>query len=178
MSVGKIAVRYAKALFLSAREQEVLDKVRMDMELLLEVSSGDNQVKRMLDSPIIDSSDKFRVLGAIFTDRINTLTLDFLHLVTSRNREEYLAGMCRHYIQLYKKEKGIMQARIGTAGRLTAALRKEIIEIVNRAFKAEIELEEEVNKDLIGGFVLTVEDKQLDASVKGTLNRIKKELRA
>ena len=44
------------------------------------------------------------------------------------------------------------------------------------AFKAEIELQEEVNKDLIGGFVLRVEDKQLDSSVKGKLARIKKEL--
>ena len=41
---------------------------------------------------------------------------------------------------------------------------------------AKIELQEQVREELIGGFVLRVEDKQLDASVKGKLARIKKEL--
>jgi F-type H+-transporting ATPase subunit delta len=51
-----------------------------------------------------------------------------------------------------------------------------MLAIITRVFKAEIELKEDVNKDLIGGFVLRVEDKQLDSSVKGKLRRIKKEL--
>ena len=71
-----------------------------------------------------------------------------------------------------------MQASIGTASRLSDGSRKEIIEMVKNSFDAEIELEEEINKDLIGGFILRVEDKQLDASVKGKLNKIKKELQA
>ena len=71
---------------------------------------------------------------------------------------------------------GIMQAKIGTATRLRDKAREEIIKMIRQAFDAEIELQEEVNMDLIGGFVLRVEDKQLDMSVKGKLNNIKKEL--
>ena len=71
-----------------------------------------------------------------------------------------------------------MQASIGTPTRLKAESRNVIISMVNNAFNAEIELREEIKADLIGGFVLTVEDKQLDASVKGKLNKIKKELQA
>ena len=71
---------------------------------------------------------------------------------------------------------GIMQAQIGTAKRLHDDTRGEIISMIKKAFKAEIELKEVVDRDLIGGFVLSVEDKQLDASVKGKLNRIRKEL--
>ena len=178
MSISKIAVRYAKALFLSAKEHEVMDKVRYDMELLLEVTTGDNQIREMLLSPIVKSKSKFQVLTSIFSDRISSLSLDFLNLVTRNKREECIPGMCRHYIHLYKKEKGIMQASISTASRIPESTRREIIDMVKKAFKAEIELEEKVNKDIIGGFVLRVEDKQLDASVKGKLNKIKKELQA
>ena len=71
-----------------------------------------------------------------------------------------------------------MQASIGTPTRLNAESRNVIISMVKNAFDAEIELREEIKADLIGGFVLTVEDKQLDASVKGKLNKIKKELQA
>ena len=176
MSQSQIAVRYSKALFLTAKEQEVLDKVRHDMELLCDVCSGTNDITNMLESPIVSSDDKFKVLNAIFSGRLSNLTIDFLKLVTTKKREEYLAGMCRHYVHLYKEGMGIMQASIGTASRLNDGSRKKIIEMVKNAFDAKIELEEEINKDLIGGFVLRVEDKQLDASVKGKLNQIKKEL--
>jgi F-type H+-transporting ATPase subunit delta len=178
MSISKIAVRYAKALFLSAKEHEVLDKVRHDMELLLEVSTGDNEIRNMLESPIVKSSKKFQALSSVFAGRIGSLSLDFLNLVTRNKREDSIPDMCRHYLLLYKEEKGIMQASIRTASHIPESTRKEIIEMVKKAFKAEIELEEEVNKDIIGGFVLRVENQQLDASVKGKLNRIKKELQA
>ena len=178
MSIGKISVRYAKALFLSAKEQEVLDKVRHDMELLCEVFTGTNDIRKMLDSPIVSPDNKFKALNSVFSGRLSSLTIDFLRLVTSKKREEFLAGMCRHYVHLYKKERGIMQASISTASRLSDGNRKEIIEMVKTAFDSKIELQEEVNNNLIGGFVLRVEDKLLDASVKGKLNKIKKKLQA
>ena len=178
MSISKIAVRYAKALFLSAKEQEVLDKVRHDMDLLCDVFTGNNEIRDMIESPIVSPDSKFKALNSVFLGRVSNLTIDFLKLVTFKKREEYLAGMCRHYTHLYKKEKGIMQASIGTASGIGDGPRNEIIKMVKTAFNAEIELQEEVNKDLIGGFVLRVEDKLLDASVKGKLNKIKKELQA
>ncbi len=67
-------------------------------------------------------------------------------------------------------------ASIETATQLTNEIRQEMLAIITRTFNAEIELQEEVIKELIGGFVLRVEDKQLDSSVRGKLARIKKEL--
>ena len=115
-------------------------------------------------------------LVSLFEGKVSDLALDFIRLVTGNNREEYLAAICRHYIKLYKEEKGIKMASIETAAPLTKEIRQEMLAIITRIFKAEIELQEEVNKDLIGGFVLRVEDKQLDSSVRGKLRRIKKEL--
>ena len=69
-----------------------------------------------------------------------------------------------------------MMASIETAIPLTKEIRQEMLAIITRTFNAEIELQEEIIKELIGGFVLRVEDKQLDSSVKGKLGRIKKEL--
>ena len=178
MSTGKIAVRYARALFLSAKEHEVLDKVRHDMELLCETTSRATEVKQLLVSPIVDSGNKLRILSTLFAGRLSSLSLDFLKLVIRNKREEFIPGMCRVYIDMYKKEMGIMQANIVTASRLRENTRDEIIAMIREAFDAEIELNEEINKDIIGGMVLRVEDRQLDASVKGKLARIKKELQA
>jgi F-type H+-transporting ATPase subunit delta len=176
MKVGQIAVRYAKALFLSAKEQGILDEVRKDMEMILATVSDFEEVKSLLESPVVDSRKKTGILVSLFEGKAGGLALDFIRLVTGNNREEYLAAICRHYIKLYKEEKGIKMASIETATPISKDIRQEMLGIITRAFKAEIELQEEVKKDLIGGFILRVEDKQLDSSVRGKLIRIKKEL--
>ncbi len=176
MKVGKIAVRYARALFLSAREQGVLDDVRKDQEMILAAVSDLADIKSLLESPVVETRKKTAIMVSLFEGKVGDLSLDFIRLVTGNNREDYLAAICRHYIKLYKEEKGIMMASIETATPLTNESRQEMVAIITRAFKAEIELQEEVKKELIGGFVLRVEDKQLDSSVKGKLVRIKKEL--
>lgn len=176
MKVGKIAVRYAKALFMSSKDRDVLEAVREDMELILAAVTGIPDLRKLLESPVIEAGKKTSVLLSIFEGKISDLTLDFIRLVTGNNREDYLDGISRHYIKLYKEEKGIKIASVETAAPLTKELRQEMIALIKKAFKAEIELHEEVKSELIGGFVLRVEDQQLDASVRGKLIRIKKEL--
>lgn len=176
MKVGKIAVRYAKALFMSSKDRDVLEAVREDMELILAAVAGIPDLQKLLESPVIEAGKKTSVLLSIFEGKISDLTLDFIRLVTGNHREDYLDGISRHYIKLYKEEKGIKMASVETAAPLTKELRQEMIALIKKAFKAEIELHEVVKSELIGGFVLRVEDQQLDASVRGKLVRIKKEL--
>jgi len=176
MKVGKIAVRYARALFLSAREQGILEDVRKDMKMILAAVSDLAEIKSLLESPVVESRKKTAIMVSLFEAKVGDLSLDFIRLVTGNNREDYLAAICRHFLKLYKEEKGIKMASIETATPLTNEIRQEMVAIITGAFKAEIELQEEVKKELIGGFVLRVEDKQLDSSVKGKLVRIKKEL--
>jgi F-type H+-transporting ATPase subunit delta len=176
VKAGRIAVRYARALFLTAREQGVLDAVKTDMELILAAITDMADVRYLLESPVVEASKKTTILVSIFEGRVSDLALDFVRLITGNGREEYLDAVCRHYIQLYKAEKGIKIARLETARPLTKELRREMISIITAAFNAQIELAEEVKKDLIGGFVLRVEDKRLDSSVRGKLEKIKKQL--
>ena len=176
MRVGQIAVRYAKALFQSAKEQNALDGVRADMELLLNAAEGIQDIRSLFESPIIDSGRKAAILTEIFRPQMSRLGLDFITMVAGNKREEFLPAMARHYISLYKEEKGIMVATVSSAAGLDPQGAEQIREMIKAAFKSEIELEQEIKEELIGGFVLRVEDKMLDASVRGKLARIKKEL--
>lgn len=176
MKVGKIAVRYAKALFMSAKDRDVLETVKEDTELILAAVTGLPDLQKLLESPVIEAGKKTSALLSIFEGKISDLAMDFIRLVTGNHREDYLDGISRHYIKLYKEEKGIKIASVETAAPLTKEVRQEMIALIKKTFKAEIELHEEVKSELIGGFVLRVEDQQLDSSVRGKLERIKKEL--
>jgi F-type H+-transporting ATPase subunit delta len=176
MNHSKIPVRYAKALISEAEEQGILDPVRNDMENILSILKNVPDLSQMLASPIISRSKKLEVLTSIFEGKVHPLTISFFRLIVENNREELLAGMARMYINFYKQAKGIKLATLKTAVHVDKEIRDKLANMIRRVFKAEIELTEETDEDLIGGFILQVEDQQLDASVSGQLNRIKRKL--
>jgi F-type H+-transporting ATPase subunit delta len=176
MNDSKISTRYGRALFVSARDKNLLNPVRADMEMILVLLHDLPELKQVVESPVIRSSKKDEIIKLIFRNKINDLTLSFLEMIISKKREEFLAGMARAYIKYFKEEAGIKIAMIRTAVSISDDLRKQLINIIRNAYHAEVELSEEVHEHLIGGFVLTIEDQQLDASVSGQLKKIRKEL--
>jgi len=176
MNDSKISIRYGKALFMSAKEQDVLSSVRDDMDMILAVVNEITELRQLLESPIIDRRKKKDILKTIFGDRIHMLSLQFFDMVLDNNREEFLAGMARTFIKYYKEEKGIRVASLKTAVAVDIRTKHQLNELIGKVYQSEIELSDEVNEKLIGGFVLTVEDQQMDASVAGQLQKIRKGL--
>jgi len=176
MNQGKIPVRYAKALISGAEEQGVLNKVRTDMENLLNIIKNLPDLLKLLASPIVSSAKKLEVLTAIFKGRVQPLTISFFRLAVENNREVHLPGMARMYIELYKKAKGVRIATLKTSTPVDKATRDSLLQMIRKVFKSEIELIESTDKELIGGFILQVEDQQLDASISGQLNKLRRKL--
>jgi F-type H+-transporting ATPase subunit delta len=74
------------------------------------------------------------------------------------------------------KYKGITETYLTTAVPVNDKIRKQIIEFISSEFKTKVELNENVDKEIIGGFVLKVNDNFIDASIRNKLRKIKKEL--
>ena len=88
----------------------------------------------------------------------------------------YLKEMARYYISYYKSSQGIKEAVLTTALAMKPDHLQEIHQFITRKFKVQTDLKEIVDPEIIGGFVLRIEDQQIDASMKGLLNRIEREL--
>jgi F-type H+-transporting ATPase subunit delta len=175
MNDSKISVRYAKALFDSASEQGVLEKVRDDMLLLQEISRME-EFQFFLRAPIMKESQKRKVMKTILKDKAGSLTLDLLDLVLKNNRELYIPGIARNFENLYKRYKGIKSAVLVSAGSVDNTTKEQIIEILKETTDSLIEMKTKKNKDLIGGFIIKIEDQQYDASVARKLKDIEKQL--
>lgn len=176
MNESKISVRYAKALIMSAKDQKVLDPVRADMVLLIKTIKEVPELLHLLESPVVKPGKKLEVMNLIFTGKLEPLTLSFIRLAIMNKREEYLSGMARMYIDLFKREKGIKQASLTTAVPIEKEIRAAVIDIIKKVYKTEIELNEKIDVQIIGGFILQVEDQLLDASVTGQIRKIRKSL--
>jgi F-type H+-transporting ATPase subunit delta len=86
----------------------------------------------------------------------------------------YLAEIAEEFINQYKENKKILTAVITTANGLDDILRAEVTKIVKGSGSNEVVLEEKVNKDIIGGFIIRVGDKQVDASILRKLNNLRR----
>lgn len=175
MNDSKISVRYAKALFQAADEAKLLPQIMQDMDLLMRIY-GLSDFRAVLDSPIVKTSDKKNVTEKLFADKLSPLTMSFIKLMLSNKRENYLPHIARNFKSLYKKNQGILSAEIVVKESLNKSQTELFRNLLKKTFKAEIELEEKINPDILGGFILRVEDEQFDASVSSDLARIKRQL--
>ncbi|MCC5943879.1 MAG: ATP synthase F1 subunit delta [Bernardetiaceae bacterium] len=177
MSDFRVAIRYAKAVFELAIERNSLEQIHKDMKYIVSLSKGSPDLALMLKSPVIYSSKKLQVLTQIFESEVDALTMQFMQLLCRKNREAFLASSAAEFIKLYNKHNGIQLAEVTTSMELTSELRAQIIDNVKKiSGKDKIELSEKVDKNLIGGYILKVDDRQIDDSVKTRLKDLRKDL--
>lgn len=174
MAESRVASRYVKSLLGLAEEQQVLDSVHNDMLLFTKVCNENRAFALMLRSPVIRHDKKRDVLQKVFAGKVHALTMAFFDIITRKNREPLLPSIAREFHNAYNVYKGIGTAQLVTPFPVDASLRKEIEGIVQQiSKKKQIELVEKVDADMIGGFVLTVGDRQVDASIKNKLKALK-----
>ncbi|GAB4251028.1 MAG: ATP synthase F1 subunit delta [Ekhidna sp.] len=169
MSEGRIAVRYAKPILELAEENKVLDKVKADMEAFSGICKENRDFSLMLKSPIIPHLKKAEILKKTFSGKVNDLTLKTFDLITRKNREGILEAIANEFVHLYNQKKGISEVTVTTSIKLDAGMRKSFEALSKKVTGKEPILSEKVNPEIIGGFVLKYDDKQIDDSVRGQL---------
>jgi F-type H+-transporting ATPase subunit delta len=176
MNDSKISVRYSRALFDFAVEKKLVDKVYQDMIYISELCKIP-EVKELLKSPIIVPSKKTEIFHKITGSEIQKITLSLLDMVVKNGRENFLPAIARAFIHETKEYKGITESVLTTAVQVDDKIKKQITDFVSGIFHTKVEIKEVIDKDIIGGFILKVEDNYIDASIRNKLRKIEKELK-
>ena len=175
MNQTQITLRYAKALFDLALERKVLDKVKADMDLIDTVCHENRELRGMLHNPVIYVDKKQKVLQKVFRSHIDSLTLGFVNILSRKRREYFLDGIAADFAALYKEFKGIKPAEVISAVPMNDSDRKAVLEILRKLTSMDIELNEKVKPDLIGGFVLNMDNYQVDQSLRTKIKDLKQD---
>lgn len=176
MSETKVASRYAKSLIDLAKEQNNLEEVNNDITFFLEVCKQSPDLVKLFRNPVVKTDMKHTVVNKIFASRVTKLTQLFLDIIVRKNREFYMVEIAREFRKAYNLHKGIVLANVTTAVAVDQKLLSEIQEFISKETGKKIELSTKVNADIIGGFVIQLEDKLYDASIASKLANIKKKL--
>ena len=175
MNNPRLAERYAKSLVELATELNQLDAVHEDILLLRSVVKN-RQFVLMLESPIIKSDKKYKIISAITGGKISKISESFLQLLCNKSREANLPGIITSFLSQYNTIKGLHNAKLTTAYPVS----EDIINSFAAKIKASssidhLNLETRIDEKLIGGFVLEMEGKLIDASILRDLNDVKKQ---
>ncbi len=173
MAKSSIAFRYAKSLMQLATEDNKMDEVYSDMRKLLNLCKI-NDFHLLLQSPLIKTDKKISTFKTVLKGEVGEITDKFLVLLAKNKRESYLDKIAEEFIDQYKTVKNVSTVVITSATKLDEPTRKKMISILTNHLKATIELVEKTDPKIIGGFVLTVGNRQADMSVLKQLKQLNK----
>lgn len=172
MSEFRVASRYAKSLLELAEEQGRLEEVHSDMKMFSSICEKNRDFVLVLKNPIINHSKKLSILNSIFQGKVNSLTLAIFKIIAKKNREMILPAIAESFHHQYNIRKGVQEATVTTTFALDEKLKNSFKEVVRKTAKKEVELQQQIDEDLIGGFILKIGDQQIDESLKGKIKEL------
>lgn len=171
--VGDIAERYGLALYELADEAKSLDDVAGDLESLKALIAESADLDKLLRSPLIDSDEKARAMNTILEQGgANPLTRRFVGVVAENNRLFVLAEMITAYLAELSRRRGEITAEVTSARPLNDEQLQALSESLRAKLGGKITVEPHVDPSLIGGLVVRVGSRMIDASLKTKLQRL------
>jgi len=176
MSNYSVSSRYAKALLEIAREKSIFEKVSGDSADIYQTFKASRELRNIMASPVLSSEKKLSIVDSIFKDKVSPESLNFLGFIIRKKRETLVTGIYERFLALRDEELQIVNAEVYSASELNEMLKKELISKIEKYTGMKSRTSFAVRSDLVGGFVIKIGDKVLDASVTNQLKVIKKKL--
>jgi F-type H+-transporting ATPase subunit delta len=173
--VAVVARTYARALFDAAKEQGKLDEIREELDTFVATIREVPELQALIRNPQLDPPAKAEALAAVLQSADEILR-NFARLVAEKGRAPMLEEIAREYNALVAAEERILNVELTTAFELSDGEANAIIKQIEEASGQRVEAERTVDPDLIGGVVLKAGSLEVDSSVRGRLERLRREL--
>jgi F-type H+-transporting ATPase subunit delta len=167
---------YANALFGAAKERGRVEQVRDDIHAFAEAVAEVPELRALLQNPEIDSRVKRDALASVLAEA-DELVRNFILLLVEKGRTEELDAMVEEFDALVAVEEGILDVELTTAVELSDDEATKILGQIEQVSGRRLRASRKVEPALIGGFVLQAGSYLADASVRGRLERLRRELK-
>ena len=172
--VASLAERYAAALFELADERHALDAVAGDLRELRTMLQQSHDLARLLRSPVLSRDDQAKAIAAL-SERagLSDLTRNFLSVVASNRRLFAVPAMIEAYLRQLAERRGEVTAQVTVAQPLNEARQAALTEQLRRAVGSRVAVDVKVDPALLGGMIVKVGSRMVDASLNSRLRRLR-----
>jgi F-type H+-transporting ATPase subunit delta len=171
--LNTITTPYAEAFLQVAESRKELDQVVDQAKAVLSLWQNSPELRQAMASPVLEVDAKKAALEKLFSDQLTPCFLNLLKLLADRQRIGVLDAVLERMLELYREQRNIALAHVTSAMALSDEQQAELskkVQAVAGTDKLEINLS--VDPDLIGGFVVKVGSKVIDASLAGQVRRL------
>ena len=177
MAIEEIARVYADALFGAAKEADKLDSVHEQLGEFADALADSREMQVFLFSPYFSTAEKKEGLGKALDDAESEL-VNFLELLLEKHRMPVIFRIRRDFDALWAKENKRLAVTVTSAVELDPELVKKIGSEIENQTGQTVELESNIDENILGGLKLQVGNMILDASVRNSLDKLRKSVAA
>ena len=175
MNSGIISNRYAKAIFQFALERKEENRLREELRILSEQFFTVPMLNKILDDPTVSPAIKIDVLTTAAGKKISDTYLQVISMIVKNGRTHYMQPIALMYDKVYRKAKDKVVMKLVTTEPASDETKKKLVKLVNKNDE-QVDFVAKTDDDIIGGFILEIEDLRLDASIRNQLNQLRLEL--
>jgi len=171
--LNTITTPYAEAFLQVAESRNEVDEVIEQAKSILDLWSSSSDFRHAMGSPVLEVESKKSALEKIFSKDLSPSFLNLLKLLADRNRIGLLDAVLERVLELFREQRNIALATVTSASELNEDQQTELLKKVQLlAGTDNLELNLKVDPDLIGGFIVNVGSKVIDASLSGQVRRL------
>ncbi len=171
--LNTITTPYAEAFLQVASSRKEIDQVVDQAKDVLNLWRDCPEFRDAMASPVLEVDSKKAALEKLFTKKVTPSFLNLLKLLADRKRIGFLDSVLERMLELYREQRNIALATVTSAAPLSEAQQSELLSKIQKvAGTNNLEIDLKVDPDLIGGFVVNVGSKVIDASLSGQVRRL------
>jgi F-type H+-transporting ATPase subunit delta len=171
--VSGLAERYAKALFELADDRKALDEVANDLRALRGLIDESADFRRLIRSPVLSRIEQAKAVAALAERAdFSVLTRNFLGVAARNRRLFILPAVIAGYLQVLAARRGEVTAEVTAARPLTPVQTEAVNEQLRKAVGGKVAVDLRIDPSLIGGLIVKVGSRMVDASLKSKLARL------
>jgi len=171
--LNTITTPYAEAFLQVASSKKEVDKVVDQAKDILAIWNESSEFSEAMSSPVLEPESKKAVLQKLFSGKVTPSFLNLLKLLVDRQRIGLLNSVLERLLELYREQRNIALASVTSATTLNEDQQADLLKkIQSIAGTDNLELNLDVDPSLIGGFVVNVGSKVIDASLAGQVRRL------
>lgn len=167
---------YALSLLQLGKDNAKLDDIKQHLDIFQSFIDRDEKFYNFLCHPCINKQEKKAIINDIFRDMLNQIVLNYLSVLIDKNRIAYFKSINEEYQQLYRIDKGIKFVKVESAIKMS---NEQILRLKQQIIKkcgSAIEMDIHINKELVAGIRIKIDDYYIDMSVKGQLEKLKTDI--
>ncbi len=175
MIISQTAKTYAKGLIQTAQNGSIdYNTTLQNLEHILEVVNTSTELKTVLCTPTISIEEKISVINDIFNKETSPQILNFLKLLIEKGRFTEFEQIIEAYKFELDEINNIKRVKIISAVELNIDYKKQITSKLGSKLHKEIQPKWQINKDIIGGLIIQIDDNVIDTSIKNKLENLRK----